>query len=157
MRCPISFFPDVLAEEGDLARRLAAFHAGVVRDAFPSRDYAYDVYVPAQAGAAPKLIDFNPAGGTTNPLLFGSWDAVRAAGGGEGATPEVRLVRTAVGVQPAERALAGVPFDLVDASEGSALQEFLAKMEEEEPTEGEEGEAREGGGGGRRAAENAAA
>ena len=151
---PTSFFPDVLAEEGDLARRLAAFHAGVVRDAFPSRDYAYDVYVPAQAGAAPKLIDFNPAGGTTNPLLFGSWDAVRAAGGGEGATPEVRLVRTAVGVQPAERALAGVPFDLVDASEGSALQEFLAKMEREEHTEGEEGGAM---GEGRRAAENAAA
>ena len=39
---------------------------------FPSADYCFDVYVTAKR-RRPRLIDFNPWGGATLPLLF-DWD-----------------------------------------------------------------------------------
>ena len=51
--------------------------------------------------------------------------------------PELRLVpdADAVRVQPGEAALTGVPFDLVDASPGGALQGFLQHVRETEDTQ----------------------
>ena len=110
------------------------------------------MYVTA-AGSI-RVLDFNPYGGSTLPLLF-SWaelDALAADGEGDrsvgevaggspssdddGPTgrvlPVVRVVETPQMVRPGLRT--GVPLDLFDTSSGSALSQLLARCREEETT-----------------------
>ncbi|EEH55170.1 uncharacterized protein MICPUCDRAFT_5676, partial [Micromonas pusilla CCMP1545] len=53
----------------------------VVCGHFPSRDYVFDVYVTSNRRV--KIIDFNPWGGGTLPLLF-EWHELQRRGSGEG-------------------------------------------------------------------------
>lgn len=106
------------------------------------------MYVTA-AGSI-RVLDFNPYGGSTLPLLF-SWselDALAADPDGDsdaddGAAPSgddeepprrllpvVRVVETPQMVRPGLRT--GVPVDLYDSSAGSALSQLLARCREEE-------------------------
>jgi ABC-type Fe3+ transport system substrate-binding protein len=112
----------------------------------PPRTDTYDVYVTA-AGSI-RILDFNPYGGSTLPLLF-SWsdlDALAADGDVDevaGGTPTsdddapsgrllpiVRVVETPQMVRPGLRT--GVPVELYDQSSGSALSQLLARCREEE-------------------------
>ena len=151
-------FPELAAQACRLRNLLEWFHAERVEEAFPAGGdpYTYDVYVTSGDRLQVRLLDFNPAGGTTSPLLF-AWDELELrrappprGGGGEGgggeeeeeeegggAAPELRLVPAAgaARVQPGEAALMGVPFDLVDASPEGALQGFLQRVRETEATQ----------------------
>ena len=142
-------FPPLAAEAERIQDLLEWFHAERVEEAFPAGGdpYTYDVYVTSGDRFQVRLLDFNPAGGTTSPLLF-TWEELSLrespspageglGGEGEGEAPELRLVpdADAVRVQPGEAALTGVPFDLVDASPGGALQGFLQHVRETEDTQ----------------------
>jgi len=106
-------------------------------------NYTYDCYVPSTEGSAVKVIDFNPAGGTTAPLLF-EWEellqenktteaAAQAAVAMDKvdektAEVELRIIREDVVMRP-DTALYGVPYDFVDYSEGSALRSLMEQAQ----------------------------
>jgi len=117
------FFPFLPERVPLLAAQLAAFHAGEVAPVFPLPDYTYDVYV-STAGRV-RLLDFNPYGGATLPLLF-SWAELAAQT--PTPTPPLRVVDTPLALRPGLRL--GVPLELYDTSAGSALAEFIAKHRE---------------------------
>jgi hypothetical protein len=84
-----------------------------------------------------RLLDFNPYGGATLPLLF-TWPELDALAqgegedGGDGAArlPEVRVIQTPQMVRPGLRT--GVPVEFYDASQGSALSQMLERLRAEE-------------------------
>jgi hypothetical protein len=103
---------------------LEAFHAEEIRGKFPDKSYVFDAYLrsrdwkvralhPARlapraahallltrAAGAPQvfLVDFNPFGGLTQPLLF-DWPELLAPDAAQGG-PELRLVASATAILP---------------------------------------------------------
>ena len=75
------------------------------------------MYVTSTGGV--RLLDFNPWGGATLPLLFG-WPELAAVP--EGQEPLLRLVESQQAIRPGMRT--GVPLELYDTSAGSALSDF---------------------------------
>ena len=99
-----------------------------------------------------RVLDFNPWGGATLPLLF-TWDElVRLDGAAlrrafcacacadarsasseaescDDEFPVVRVVDSPQGIRPGLRT--GVPLELYDTSAGSALQDFIARHRDE--------------------------
>lgn len=175
------------------------FHSKFIQGRFALPHYTFDVYVAATADAV-KLVDFNPIGGATSPLLF-SWeelpfsdvlqhaegrpcaqhaaeedfrqarvagdagvvlpksedgsqqaqqaqhvgatqqqdvgvmgccDSTECQGGVPSALPppppfEFRIISEPVALRPNKVAY-GVPYDFVDASEGSALSQLMEQL-----------------------------
>ena len=127
------------------ALRLLAFHEDTVADVFPHPNCAragtpharalgerltltrrapladtYDVYVTSSGGV--RLLDFNPWGGATLPLLF-SWPELAALP--QGQEPLLRVVESQQAIRPGMRT--GVPLELYDTSAGSALSDFIQR------------------------------
>ena len=147
----VTVFYEHLVEEKDrYGDALAAWHDEHVADAMEDEDYVLDVYVTKACRC--YLMDVNPYGGETLPLLF-TWDEIDALargeslpdspqGGGAASLAEgrpnsptappgigpgavyVRVVEESADIRPTLRM--GVPHDLVDTSDTSALAEFLA-------------------------------
>lgn len=105
-------------ERGALLELISAFFEDHIRSAFPLPTYAFDVYVTRQRRV--KLLDFNPPGDTTAGLLY-SWEELLEASTEK---PELRVVTGGVRLRP-NLSVYGVPYDFVDDSEGSALQQLL--------------------------------
>jgi len=65
-------FPELASQADRLRNLLEWFHTERVEEAFPAGGdpYTYDVYVTSGDRLQVRLLDFNPAGGTTSPLLF---------------------------------------------------------------------------------------
>lgn len=127
-------FPFLAGSREELLPRLLHFFEEVVADVFPLPTYTFDVHLPQRPGAQPRLLDFNPWGGSTLPLLF-SWPelAALAAAAEEDESTELpvwRVVEVAQQIRPGLRT--GVPVELVQTGEGSALSELLAKAREQE-------------------------
>lgn len=61
------------SEMNSIRSRLIEFHEVIVAGNFPLDHYTYDCYVPTKAKSSIRIIDFNPAFGTTSALLF-SWE-----------------------------------------------------------------------------------
>ena len=129
-------FEGLEAEAARIQSRIEAFHTQHVQGRFPQRRYAYDCYVPTSEGAAVRLVDFNPAGGTTGPLLFdaeelwpegekgGGQGAPQPFDGDDGHAVDFRVVTGEVALRP-DTAAYGVPYDFVDDTEGGALSALL--------------------------------
>ena len=126
-------YPEVEVEAATLHARILEFHRDAIHRRFPQQNYTYDCYVPSSTGSAVRVVDFNPAGGTTTPLLF-EWAELAAAPTAPmdpqlsmeamAARAEFRIIREDVAMRP-ESAVFGVPYDFVDGSEGSALSALL--------------------------------
>ncbi|GMH37968.1 hypothetical protein BSKO_05852 [Bryopsis sp. KO-2023] len=65
------FYPQLAGREEELSQRLSDFFESDLRGRFPLSDYVFDVYVTSRSRI--RLLDFNPIGGATSPLLF-SWE-----------------------------------------------------------------------------------
>jgi hypothetical protein len=138
------FLPDRVDRLTDL---LAEFWQDVVYPSFPSDfSYCFDAYVTSAEKV--RIVDVNPWGGATLPLMF-DWSEFDdgARGGSEGAEgasdePErpgfaddvdFRVVTARGHVRPAPAL--GVPFDMVDRSPDGALAAFAAAQREREEEE----------------------
>lgn len=119
---------------------------------FPLRRYTADVYVASDSDAV-RLIDFNPVGGTTSPLLF-SWEELGLDDCENQAGPlrhdkrppsalppngtaddtsrnpsfPVRIVTDPMGIQP-DKAAYMVPFDFVDDGPGGAAEGIWERLQ----------------------------
>ena len=144
-------YEELDAELSSIQRRIERFYEDVVvqSSTFALKNFTFDCYVPSSVGAAVRLVDFNPAGGTTAPLLF-EWDELLSSPPEQQGCEETennseeseeietvvlqkgvvdfRIIREDVALRP-DTALYGVPYDFVDMSEGSALTALMEQAQ----------------------------
>lgn len=144
-----NYYPFLPDQVNVIEEAIAVFWQEKVHGVFPLGDYVMDVYVTSQRKV--KIIDFNPYGGATLPLLF-DWneldDVPGGAGDGDGAGAgageggdggggdggeggftddlEFRVVRSQGHIRPAPQL--GVPFDMYDRSADGALANFVEQQ-----------------------------
>ncbi|XP_078152462.1 uncharacterized protein LOC144547646 [Carex rostrata] len=116
-----AFYPSLLTQKDQIVDSISDFFDQIVKLVFGSRDYTFDVYL-TQKKKKVILVDFNPWGGFTLPLLF-EWDELEQ----EREEVELRLVEGSSGVRPGIKT--AVPYDYLDMSEGSGWDEFFRKAE----------------------------
>ncbi|KAL0402821.1 UNVERIFIED_CONTAM: Cell division cycle protein [Sesamum radiatum] len=88
--------------------------------------YTFDVYVTKDGRV--KLLDFNPWGASTLPLIF-TWDELEEKLREEGNELEFRTVESQCGIRPGLKT--AVPYDYLDTSQGSGWDQFLRNVDEE--------------------------
>lgn len=109
-----------------MKERIQEFYESRVFNRFGCTDFVLDVYLAGRNKV--YIVDFNTFGGATQPLLF-SWDELT---GGK-ILGELRVVESGDMIQPSPKICLGVPTDLVDTSDGSALADFLRRVQVEQP------------------------
>lgn len=131
------FYPVLLDKKLDLELLIRCFFEENLRLGFESENYTFDVYVTRDGRV--KLLDFNPWGAFTLPLLF-TWDELEESfkeKGGE--TIEFRIVGSQCAVRPGLKT--AVPYDYLDTSPGSGWDQFLRRADEELKRQTESSEA----------------
>ena len=138
-----NFYPFLPEQVGQIEEAIAVFWQENVHGVFPVVDYVMDVYVTSRKKV--KIIDFNPYGGATLPLLF-DWNELDSPPGGHdregldgdgdgddgddggGFTDdlEFRVVESQGHIRPAPQL--GVPFDMYDRSADGALANFVEQQ-----------------------------
>jgi hypothetical protein len=105
--------------------KIEDFFDDIVEPHFASENYTFDVSVRADGRV--KLIDFNPWGGYTLPLMF-EWEEFEEEQRGEEEL-EFRVVMQQGAVRPG--LMTAVPFDMLDWGDGSGWDVFLKKADNE--------------------------
>lgn len=121
-----NFYPAILEMKSDLKMKIEELFAEKIKENFESESYTFDVYV-TQDGRV-KLLDFNPWGASTLPLLF-TWDELEEKLRDEGNELELRMVESRGGIRPGLKT--AVPYDYLDTSEGSGWDQFFRNADEE--------------------------
>lgn len=120
------FYPVLVEKKYDLKSLILDFYVDNLRGRFESESYTFDVYVTNDERV--KLLDFNPWGGSTLPLLY-SWEELEGKLNEEERELEVKIVDSQCGVRPGMKT--AVPYDYLDTSPGSGWSQFLKKADEE--------------------------
>lgn len=120
-----SFYPILLDQRHEIQPLIVELFYKIVKPRFASEDYTFDVYVMGDGRV--KVLDFNPWGAFTLPLLF-SWEELESDGFGE-ETVDFRIVESRLGVRPGLKT--AVPYDYLDTGEGSGWDQFLKRADEE--------------------------
>ncbi|KAM7500523.1 hypothetical protein LguiA_024937 [Lonicera macranthoides] len=120
------FYPAILEKIYDIETAVREFFMDEVRLKFESEKYTFDVYVTKDGRV--KLLDFNPWGAFTLPLLF-SWEELEENTVEEGDEVEFRIVESQCGVRPSLKT--AVPYDYLDTSTGSGWDQFLRNADDE--------------------------
>uniref|UniRef100_A0A0D9UZS3 Cell division cycle protein 123 homolog n=1 Tax=Leersia perrieri TaxID=77586 RepID=A0A0D9UZS3_9ORYZ len=121
-RDPSAYYPSLPGWSAEVQPKIEAFFDQVIQPQFASENYTFDVYVRADGRV--KLIDFNPWGGYTLPLLF-TWEELEQ----EREDVEFRVVMQHGAVRPG--LMTAVPYDMLDWGEGSGWDVFLKKADDE--------------------------
>ncbi|KAF8657678.1 hypothetical protein HU200_059833 [Digitaria exilis] len=119
-----AYYPSLPGWISEVQPKIEAFFEEVIGPQFGSNRYTFDVYVRTDGWV--KLIDFNPWGGYTLPLLF-TWEELEEEGRGH--ELEFRVVMQQGAVRPG--LMTAVPYDMLDWGEGSGWDVFLKKADEE--------------------------
>ncbi|XVE94237.1 hypothetical protein REPUB_Repub01dG0264200 [Reevesia pubescens] len=120
-----TFYPVLWEKKNDLEVLIEDFFNDNVRFKFESEDYTFDVYVTKAERV--KVLDFNPWGAFTLPLLF-SWEELEQKPT-EGDYMDFRIVESQCAVRPGLKT--AVPYDYLDTSAGSGWDQFLRNADEE--------------------------
>lgn len=123
-RDPSAYYPSLPGWSAEVQPRIEDFFDDVVEPQFASENYTFDVYVRADGRV--KLIDFNPWGGYTLPLMF-TWEELEQKQAGD--ELEFRVVMQQGAVRPG--LMTAVPYDMLDWGEGSGWDVFLKKADSE--------------------------
>ncbi|XP_077450492.1 translation initiation factor eIF2 assembly protein [Stigmatopora argus] len=121
------YYPHILKQEESIIHAIQDFFSQHIQYRFLDDDFVLDVYRDSQGRV--WLIDVNPFGKVTDPLLF-TW-AELASGGGISQTqdrPAFRYTTSDVTVQPSRCLSYRIPRDFVDLSTGEdayKLVDFL--------------------------------
>ena len=137
------FYEFLLREKDAIEDAIAEFweaHVSTTSWHEKQRDYVFDVYVTPKTKKV-KIIDFNVWGGTTLPMLF-EWRELEAMEcsvkpgddeRGYADNIEFRIIESQGHIRPGLQL--GVPYDLYDTSEGSAISEFLEAQRRQQESE----------------------
>lgn len=125
-RDPTLFHEFSKQEKDKVKKRIHEFYESRVLNRFGCADFVLDVYLEGRNKV--YIVDFNTFGGATQPLLF-SWEELT----GGRILGELRVVESGEMIQPSPKICLGVPTDLVDTSDSSALADFLRRVQVEQP------------------------
>ncbi|KAK2994117.1 hypothetical protein RJ640_003640 [Escallonia rubra] len=120
------FYPVLLEKKNDLKMMIQDFFTDEVSMRFESENYTFDVYITTDGRV--KLLDFNPWGAFTLPLLF-TWGELDQNIEEFGNDLEFRIVESRCGIRPGLKT--AVPYDYLDTSPGSGWDQFLRNADEE--------------------------
>ncbi|KAF2294169.1 hypothetical protein GH714_007990 [Hevea brasiliensis] len=120
-----TFYPVLLEKKSDLQLLIENFFMDNVRLNFESENYTFDIYVTRDERV--KIVDFNPWGAFTLPLLF-TWEEF-GQNAREGNSVDFRIVESQCGIRPGLKT--AVPQDYLDTSPGSGWDQFLKKVDAE--------------------------
>lgn len=120
-----TFYPALLEKKNNLLLLIQGFFNNNVRAIFESENYTLDVYITKDERV--KVVDFNPWGAFTLPLLF-TWEELEQMLS-EGDGVEFRIVEDRCAVRPGLKT--AVPYDYLDTSPGSGWDQFLRNADEE--------------------------
>lgn len=132
------FYETLPGREEELTDIISDFFEEYLKDEFGGGDYTFDVYVTKENKV--KLMDFNPWGGSTLPLLF-SWEELEerfAEADALNPNIECRIVTSEGLVQLGLRVGTGVPIDFVNQG---AWEDIIRRESEREARELERGRA----------------
>ncbi|CAM0879288.1 unnamed protein product [Alopecurus aequalis] len=124
-RDPSAYYPSLPGWRTEVQPKIEDFFEDVVEPQFASENYTFDVSVRADGRV--KLIDFNPWGGYTLPLLF-TWEELEEEQRGEDEL-EFRVVMQQGAVRPG--LMTAVPYDMLDWGDGSGWDVLLKKADSE--------------------------
>jgi hypothetical protein len=131
-RDPTQFFPQLQGEtRAAIQAGIAAFVRQHVLPAFPLEHYTCDVYV-ATTGAV-RLVDFNPVGATTSPLLF-SWEELYPAGPAAAASQQEQDAAAGGGGSSSSSSSGGGGSSSSGGGGGSAVQRVVMRVVEDAST-----------------------
>jgi len=119
-----AYYPSLPGWSSEVQPKIEVFFEEVIEPQFGSNNYTFDVYVTTDGRV--KLIDFNPWGGYTLPLLF-TWEELEEEGREH--ELEFRVVMQQGAVRPG--LMTAVPYDMLDWGEGSGWDVLLKKADEE--------------------------
>ncbi len=157
-RDPTQFFPQLQGDMPSFSRLIKPFITQKVLPVFPLANYTCDVYV-ATTGSV-KIVDFNPIGGTTAPLLF-DWEelyspeelpaaaqeqqaspgadsisssapaaSADAEAGQEAAEVIVRIIEDASKLQAGQRTAVAMPYDMLGLA--NTVDDIMQQMQRAE-------------------------
>ncbi|KAH6773091.1 temperature sensing protein-like protein [Perilla frutescens var. hirtella] len=121
-----NFYPVLLEEKNDLRVMIEQVFVGKIKEEFECESYTFDVYVTKDGRV--RLLDFNPWGAATLPLLY-TWDELEEKLREEASEVELRIVENRCGIRPGLKT--AVPYDYLDMSEGSGWDQFLRNVDVE--------------------------
>ena len=120
------FYPALLEKKRGIEAVIMEFFVDKVSETFELENYTFDVYVTTDDRV--KLVDFNPWGAFTLPLLF-TWEELEQNFAEEGHGVEFRIVETQSAVRPGLKS--AVPYDYLDYGPGSGWDQFLRNADQE--------------------------
>ncbi|XVE67521.1 hypothetical protein DITRI_Ditri08aG0167600 [Diplodiscus trichospermus] len=120
-----TFYPVLSEKKNDLQVLIEEFFNDNVRLKFESEDYTFDVYVTKDERV--KVLDFNPWGAFTLPLLF-TWEELEQKPR-ERDELDFRIVESQCAVRPGLKT--AVPYDYLATSPGSGWDQFLSNADAE--------------------------
>ncbi|WCJ26573.1 hypothetical protein M5689_008379 [Euphorbia peplus] len=121
-----TFYPFLLEKKRSLQSLIMNFFTNNVRLCFESENYTFDVYVTKDERV--KILDFNPWGASTLPLLF-TWEELEQKMGKDDDHVDFRIVESQCGIRPGLKT--AVPQDYLDTGPGSGWDQFLRKVDTE--------------------------
>ncbi|XP_040990082.1 cell division cycle protein 123 homolog [Juglans microcarpa x Juglans regia] len=121
-----TFYPLLLEKKNYIERLIQEFYEAIVHRKFGSENYTFDVYVTKDERI--KILDFNPWGAFTLPMLF-DWEELEETSGEEGKTVDFRIVENRCAVRPGLKT--AVPYDYLDVGPGSGWDQFLRSADDE--------------------------
>lgn len=121
-----TFYPILLENKTTLERSIQQFYEDNVRLKFELENYTFDVYVTTDERI--KVLDFNPWGAFTLPLLF-DWEELEQNNREDGNDVDFRIVESRCAVRPGLKT--AVPYDYLDTRPGSGWDQFLRNADEE--------------------------
>ena len=119
-------YPALSEKKNDIKVLIQELFDSNVRQEFESENYTFDVYVTKDERV--KILDFNPWGAFTLPLLF-AWEELQQNVGEEGDDVEFRIVESQCAVRPGLKT--AVPYDYLDTKPGSGWDQFFRNADDE--------------------------
>ena len=127
-----SHYPYIAQNYDEIHSRIKEFFQKKICGKFPDNSYVFDIYL--KSSQVIKLVDFNPFGNITDPLLF-TWDELSKVEPDEQAeSVEVmfRFVTSNTGVQPSPFLSSRIPresLNLVSSDDINKMVDFLKTTE----------------------------
>ncbi|KAL9254219.1 Translation initiation factor eIF2 assembly protein-like protein [Drosera capensis] len=121
-----AYYPALVESKDNIEELILYFFLKNIDGRFKSENYTFDIYVTTDGRV--KLLDFNPWGAFTLPLLF-TWEELERLSIEKDDDFEFRIVESKCAVRPGLKT--AVPYDYLDTSAGSGWDQFLRNANEE--------------------------
>lgn len=130
-----NFYKHIKDQKDSVVSDISSFFDEQVRDKFGPATFVFDVVRSAKDVVL--LLDFNPFGATTDPVLY-SWPELRDLSPNEEDPVSFRCVETDAGIQPNGMRQYSLPVDMVDLASGNDPDKLIDFLKLQRQVQGNE-------------------